>query len=88
MVKLNNPSTNKIYALPKRRNVLAKKYTNLMLAGAAVNVAVRIFLIWGITSTGDLSTEWMVPVFVFLGAGFFGGAYINEKMSRTRLPPM
>jgi hypothetical protein len=67
---------------------LGKKYTNLMLAGAVVCVAVCIFLIWMITSTKDTSTEWMVLVFVLLGVGFFGGAYINEKMSRTLLPPM
>lgn len=67
---------------------MVKKYTNLMLAGALVSVAACVFLIWRITSTRDVSTEWMVLVFVLLGTCVFGGAYINEKISRTLLPPM
>jgi len=65
---------------------VGKKYTNLMLAGAAVCVAVCIFLIWRITSTKDTSIEWILIIFVLLSVGFFGGAYINEKMSTTSLP--
>ena len=65
-----------------------KKYTSLMWAGAAVCVAVCIFLVWRITSTKNSSLEWILIVFLLLGFGFFGGAYINEKMSRTSLPPM
>ena len=68
---------------------LRKKTTaTLMLTGAAVCVAACVFLVWRITSTGDASTEWMVWVLLLLGFGLFGGAYINEKMSRTLLPPM
>ena len=65
---------------------MGKKYTNLMLAGAAVCVAISIFLIWMITSTKDTNTEWILIIFVLLSAGFFVGAYINEKMSTTSLP--
>jgi hypothetical protein len=65
---------------------LGKKYTSLMLAGAAVCVAVCIFLIWRIMSTKDTGIEWILIIFVLLSFGFFGGAYINEKMSRTSLP--
>ena len=63
-----------------------KKYTSLMWAGAVVCVAVCIFLIWRITSTKNSSTEWILIIFVLLSAVFFGGAYINERMSTTRLP--
>jgi hypothetical protein len=67
---------------------MGKKYTNLMLAGSAVCVAVCIFLLWGMTSIKDTSMEWVLIAFMLLGFCFFGGAYINEKMSRTTLPPM
>jgi len=67
---------------------MGKKYTALMLKGAAMCVAACVFLVWRITSTGDASTEWIVWVLLLLSFDLFGGAYINEKMSRTLLPPM
>ncbi|MBN2335527.1 hypothetical protein JXL21_08190 [Candidatus Bathyarchaeota archaeon] len=67
---------------------MVKKYTSLMLTGAAVCIAVCVFLIWIVASTGDASMEWIICLFLLLGFGFFGGAYLNEKMSKTLLPPM
>ena len=67
---------------------MGKKYTTLMLKGAFVCVAASIFLVWRITSTGDARMEWIVWVLLVLGFILFGVAYINEKMSRTLLPPM
>jgi hypothetical protein len=51
----------------------------LLFAAAAVCAASCVFLVWRITATGDVSTEWMIWVFVILGFGFFAGGYLSES---------
>jgi len=67
---------------------MIKKYTSLLLKGVIVCIVLCFLLIWGGFSTGNTNKEEVIYVLLIVGFCLLGGAYINEKMSATNLPPI
>ena len=59
---------------------------SLMFGGAALCAVACAVLIWVITATGDVSTEWAVWVLVLAGFGLFAGGYLSEAQYRRGHP--
>lgn len=59
---------------------------SIMFAGAALCTVACAALIWMITATGDVSTEWAIWVLVLAGFGFLAGGYLSETRYKREHP--
>jgi hypothetical protein len=59
---------------------------SIMFAGAALCTVACAALIWMITATGDVSTEWAIWVLVLAGFGLLASGYLSETRYKREHP--